>query len=465
MRDPDIWWHLRNAETLLDSHHFIHADAYSFTTAGQPWINPEWLAELPFLLGFRVLGERGLFLVMLAAFELIIAGVLLLCYRRSGDVKAAFLATWAAVLFAVINLGPRTILFGWICFIAMVLLLEEFRRGRDRLWLLAPIFCLWINLHGSWVIGLVFFLLFIASGWVGGEWGCIEAVRWTAGQQRKLWAVAAGCVAALFVNPYGWRLVAYPFDFLFRQQRVVAALEEWQSTDFQGFYGNLFFIVVGGLMVLNLARRRAWPLHELLFALLACYCGVTHRRLLFLTGMVICPLLAVELAGVVFEPNDPKRNKPLLSAAIMAGFLYFAIHHVPPSAVLRAAETQYFPVGAQPTLESACAGQRVFNRYEWGGYLIWNARTTPVFFDSRTDIFDHQGVLADGLNALKMHDSLEILDQYRIGCVLLDPGEELVYQLRRTPGWRVSYEDGTAVLLKRVPESLQPSTETSVVVH
>ncbi|MGD0548653.1 MAG: hypothetical protein ABR991_12620 [Terracidiphilus sp.] len=451
IRDPDIWWHLRNAETLLQTHHFIHQDAYSFTTLGQPWIDPEWLAELPYLLGFRLLGERGLFLVMLTAFELIIAGVLLLCYHRSGDVKAAFLAAWAAVLFAVINLGPRTILFGWICFIAMLLLLEEFRRGRDRLWLLVPLFCLWINLHGSWVIGFVFFLLFIVSGWAEGAWGSIEAVRWTPPEQRKLLRVAIGSIAALFVNPYGWRLIAYPFDLQFSQKLNVASIDEWQSVDFQSFYGNLFFVVVAGMMVFNLARRRAWPLHELLFALLACYAGLYHKRFLFLTGIVLCPLLAVELAGVVFMPYDPKRNKPLLSAAIMAGYLLFAIDHVPTSAVLRQAEAQYFPVGALPALESSCAGQRVFNRFEWGGYLIWNARATPVFFDSRTDIFEYHGVLADGLNTLNMNDSLGILDRYRIGCVLLDPGEELVYQLRRTPGWRVGYEDRTAVLL-RAPE-------------
>jgi len=41
MRDPDIWWHLRNAQTLLTTHHFIRQDTYSFTTFGQSWINPE----------------------------------------------------------------------------------------------------------------------------------------------------------------------------------------------------------------------------------------------------------------------------------------------------------------------------------------------------------------------------------------------------------------------------------------
>jgi hypothetical protein len=96
MRDPDLWWHLRNAQVLLTSHHFIRQDIYSFTTVGQPWINPEWLAEIPYYLAFRVFAERGVFLVMIFAVDLIIAGALLLCYRRSGQISASWLATWIA---------------------------------------------------------------------------------------------------------------------------------------------------------------------------------------------------------------------------------------------------------------------------------------------------------------------------------------------------------------------------------
>ena len=449
MRDPDIWWHLRNAEVLLSTHHFIRQELFSFTTPGQPWINPEWLAEIPFYLGYRVCGDLGLFLVMLAATELVIAAVFLLCYRRSGDPKAAFLATWVAVLFASINIGPRTILFGWLCFLVEMLLLEAFRKGRDWLWLLPPLFALWINLHGSWLIGLAFFLVFVASGLAQGAWGSIEAVRWTPRQLTKLAVTCAASVAMLFVNPYGWRLVAYPFDMIFHQQLNISIVDEWHSVDFGDFRGKMVFVVLSAMFVFTLARRRAWPLHELLFALLAFYAALTHRRFLFLAGIVVCPMLAVELIGSVFEPYEPKRNKPLLNLAFMAGYCLFALWRLPASAALRAAEPQYFPVSALPQLERCCAQGHLLNVYHWGGYLIWNARDIPVFLDSRADIFEHHGILADYLKATTLHDSLAILDRYQIDSVLLPPGEELVYLLKHTPGWGVQYEDSTATLLVR----------------
>src|SRR5215467_8185823 len=34
LNDPDIWWHMRNAQYLLQQHQFPRNDMYSFTVAG-----------------------------------------------------------------------------------------------------------------------------------------------------------------------------------------------------------------------------------------------------------------------------------------------------------------------------------------------------------------------------------------------------------------------------------------------
>ncbi|MDR3740944.1 MAG: hypothetical protein P4L40_18160 [Terracidiphilus sp.] len=449
LRDPDIWWHLRNAQLLFSTGHFPQADTFSFTVHGQPWINPEWLAEIPFYLGFQFGAERGLFLVMLAAIWAIVAAILFLAWQRSGDIKSAFLASWVAVLLAAINLGPRTILFGWLCFLVQLALLQSFRAHPRRLWLLVPLYALWINLHGTWLIGLAFLGLFFLSGLVGFSTARLEAVRWTPHQLRTLLAVAACSIAALFLNPYGYRLVVYPFDFVFQQRLNVASIDEWAPVSLGSYYGILAVVVATALLFFTVLNRRRWQLHELLFTLLAFYAGVTHKRFLFLTGLIVAPLLAVELKGAVFSPYDPREDKPLLSALVMAGFLAFVLTHIPSSAKLRAAETQYFPVRALPALESSCQQRRVFNRNLWGGYLIWNAPSIPVFIDSRTDIFEHHGILADDLRILSLDHSTELLDRYQIGCALIHRGDPLDTQLRSTPSWHVQFEDEQTSLLIR----------------
>jgi len=113
--DPDIWWHLRNAELLVQTHAVVHHDFYSFTATGSRWINEAWLSELPYYLGWRWLGIRGIYLVMLSEVELILLGVFGLAYLSSRNVKAAFAASWLAVWLATVSFGPRTLLAGWMC--------------------------------------------------------------------------------------------------------------------------------------------------------------------------------------------------------------------------------------------------------------------------------------------------------------------------------------------------------------
>ena len=100
--------------------------------------------------------------------------------------KAAFVASSLAVWLATVSFGPRTLLAGWICLVAELLLLELFREGRDWLWCLVPLFVLWANLHGSWLIGHGAVRCLLRCGLVEGTWGRIEASRWNRAQLRKL---------------------------------------------------------------------------------------------------------------------------------------------------------------------------------------------------------------------------------------------------------------------------------------
>ena len=71
--------------TILFQHHQLpRFDMYSFTVAGAPWINHEWLSEVPYYLAWRAWGLAGINAVMLVVIELIFLGLLYLCYQESG---------------------------------------------------------------------------------------------------------------------------------------------------------------------------------------------------------------------------------------------------------------------------------------------------------------------------------------------------------------------------------------------
>ncbi len=199
--DPDIWWHLRDAQLLVRSGHFIRADSLTYTVAGKPWINFEWLADLPYYFAYRTFGDVGVYLVMILTAGAILVGIYYLACLRSGNCKAAFPAAFVGFLLASVSLGPRTLLFGWLFLVLELAILWNYQRGRDYTLALPPLFLLWINTHGSWFIGFVLFGIWFACGLLQFKRGYLSARRFSSGQLRKLVPVAAATFALLFVNP------------------------------------------------------------------------------------------------------------------------------------------------------------------------------------------------------------------------------------------------------------------------
>jgi hypothetical protein len=73
-----------------------------------------------------------------------------------------------------------------------------------------------------------------------------------------------------------------------------------------------------------------------------------------------------------------------------------------------------------------------------------------VFVDSRVDIFDHRGIFGDYLDAMGIKRPMEVLDEYHIKYVLYGKDKPLAYLLLHSPGWKLTYDDGTTILLERV---------------
>ena len=449
--EPDIWWHLRDAAYLFQNHTIPRVDTYSFGAAGSPWLNHEWLSEIPFYLGFKATGLQGLLAVYFALLVLIYAGVYYRSCRAGADRKNATVATLLAIFLGVVSIGPRVLLFGWLCMVGLLLVLDHFQRTGKGLWLLPLLFALWVNLHGSWIFGMVVLGLTIISGLVEGEWGLVVARRWSPGELKNLLLALAASLAALFVNPFGYKLVLYPFDFLFRQPSNMKHIEEWQSVDFSTGTGKLALIVIFGLLAAALFSRRRWRLDEVLLTAFALWAALSHARFLFFVGLILVPILAPRLT--LFPPYDRKIDKPSFNATIMAAVVGSLIFFFPSTTQLQQKVDEEYPRAALEFMQRQHLNGRVFNQYVWGGYMEWNAPELKPFTDGRTDIFVYNGAFDDYLKAGSIQTPLEILDKYRIDYVLLQPKRPLGYLLEHSPAWRPIYTDKVAVLLERTPAS------------
>jgi hypothetical protein len=447
IQESDIWWHLRDSMTLLQQHVFLRTDTYSFTAAGSPWINFEWLSEVVYYLAFKFAGLQGIMLVYFVVLVLIYIGVYYRSCRGGADCKNAAVATLGAICLGSVSMAPRMLLFGWLCLTALLLVLDKFRQTSRGLWMLPPLFALWINLHGSWVFGLVVLVVTIAAGLVQGEWGRVEATRWSRAQFHKLMLALLASLAALFVNPFGYKLVLYPFDLLFRQQSVMHYIDEWQPVDFASGNGKLALLLIFGLFAAALFSTRRWRLDEALLTAFALWTALSHVRFMFFAGLLIAPILAPALN--LFPPYEREIDKPWLNAAIMAAVAASLVIFFPSAAQLQQTVDTTYPRAALDFIQHQQIKGRILNEYAWGGYMEWNAPNLQTSIDGRADIFVYSGVFNDFLKTTSLQDSFELLNKYGIDNVLIEQKHPLAYLLKQSPEWHVIYSDQVAVLLQR----------------
>ena len=447
--DTDLGWHLRNGEYLLKNGQWPNFDSYSFTAAGARWVDHSWLPEVVYYAFHHWLGLRGIFLVFFVATAALLLVIFFLSLSRAEDPLGSGIATILGGVLAMVGFTPRAQNFGWLCFAAVFAILLRFtEQRRAPLWLIPMIFLLWINCHASWPFGLAIFIIIFTCGFIGRDIGHIATSPWSSTDKKRLGETLLVSIAALFVNPFGWRLVIYPFEVAFRQHVNVALGYEWASVDFNDSRGFYVLVLLGVLFVTALLQHRRWQISDVLLTGFAVLCGLKHIRFLIVTGIVLPPMLAPQIGRL--SSYNPQRERRVLNGMIVAVVATLMIVMFPSNRELQARIDSYFPTAAVNYLSANPQRGNMFNQYEWGGYVEWKLPEAKTFIDSRTDIFEYRGVLGDYAAISTSREPQELLDRYQIDYVLYAADSPLSSFLSQSPHWQCIFRDGQAVIYRRL---------------
>ena len=110
-----------------------------------------------------------------------------------------------------------------------------------------------------------------------------------------------------------------------------------------------------------------------------------------------------------------------------------------------------YPVAAVDYLEAnGLDTARGYNRYDWGGYLIW--RGLPVFVDGRADVYADP-FLFYYLQTFEVQDNWrEPLDEHAVTYVLMNRSSPLSTLLAASNEWQEVYQDDLAeIYVRREP--------------
>ncbi|HEX7092023.1 MAG TPA: hypothetical protein VF192_18035 [Longimicrobiales bacterium] len=460
--DGDVARHIRLGEWMIEARAVIDRDLFSFTRAGEPFLDFEWLSQVIYAAAHRAGG-----LPAVAAFAgLLLGAAYALLYRflrgQGVDTLLALGATVLGALCGMLHWLARPHLFSILATVLLLGLLE--RPGRHRLVPIALLFALWANLHGGFLFGLILIALY-AAGEAMESW--LDRDAGTAWRRRLRDHAAAFLVAAVatLANPAGPRLLAHVVSF-FGDDVVLDATLEFRSPDFhEPHTWPLLLALLLVLAALALRRGRP-PLPWLLVILVTAAFALFAARNAALFGITAVPLAAMAVDADWRRADPLARARRALAfgdaggrlgpwAAVGAALLLLLVLRGGEAWGRRLLPASFdparFPVAAVAAARAAGLEGRIFNEFAWGGYLVYAWPEQRVFIDGQTD---HYGadLVRDYLRVAGLApDWRAVLDRWRIEHVLVPARSRLRAQLAREPGWRIAYCDATAVLLTRRP--------------
>lgn len=457
--DPDLWGHLTFGRLILE-HGLPVRDIYSYTAAGMPWRDHEWLSEVVLTLCWSSLGVIGLKLMKFA----LSAATMTLLAMGAAETGAPVMLQFVVLTIDALALGPmlqfRPQLFDFFALSALLLLLarDTYRRAGGQ-WIAMPIFVLWANLHGGFIMGLAVLALYTATVAVGDALGNRSFVR--AGYLALF--TAAGTLVTL-LNPYGigdWSVVMHTLGNPLTRAMVsewqplgFKIAEEWQRSPLTAINFALAIAPTVALAASLLIRPRGGDdLALVVVAALtaaAAFLAVRNLALMVIASTVpLCRHGAMVLADTRFARQSSERrgwrHETAVAAVAIALLLATGLFS------RRLPDGYPQPHGAVTFMRGRSLRGNVLCDFAWGEFLIFHlAPQSRVFIDSRFDMIYPPSVLADYLDfALVRPRAGRVLAAYPHDFVLMPTRSPVCRFVASQFGWRRIYSDETATLFAR----------------
>ena len=483
--DGDTGWHIRTGDYILENMEVPRVDIFSHRKYGAPWIAHEWLSDVIFAVVHRIAGLNGVVVFSAAAVALtfVLLFRLLQFYRFS--ILTVTAMTILAALTASLHWLARPHLFSLCLSVVWYSLLESLQNDprSKKLYLFPILMVLWINLHGGYLFG--FALLGIYG--LSNLWGYIL----NQDSERKLYKARIAalfqigllCLIAAHLNPYGYRLLSFPFE-IFGSTTAMNDIGEWKSPDFHRFTWFEFYLLL--LIATCLMARQKFSVVEILLALFATHSSLVSQRFIPFFAILMAPVLGRRVDAfyqfAISKPtriwflnvvqkrfrksvenlqtlNDGLRHYEFTIAISVVAFLIASNDgRVVGKKIL---DFQFgganYPIAAVEFLKRNPLPGKMFNFYSYGGYLIYAFYPDPryrVFVDGRA-IVDGEDYFVEFQRVnLIAREWKEILRVYGVNWIIYPAESWLSTLVLEGSEWKLIYADPNAnIFIKNIPEN------------
>jgi len=459
--DPDLGWHLKVGQQIAAERAVPGLENYNYTLSGKSWVDHEWLANLIIFLIYDQFG----YLVLSALFALLIILILIILNRQIKKIcrQSTENSAWLTIIIIILeilgviavapHIGVRIQEVGLLFLLLLLLVIQKFESAKNwktLLWLL-PILYFWSCLHGSFLISLFIlgFWIFIKiiERLIAARFGC-RRFYFLNFENKTTWLdiknfawLASAAIASTFFTPYGFKLYSFLADYTdnFYAEHIV----EWLPVfTFPFSYAQMFYLSTAIAVVLiyclnfHYSRKKniaftpsinLWQLGLFFVFLFLAFKSRRHFPLFFIVSLPI-------IVQIIFnEFQSAKINFNLFRGFLIKFYLLSAILLAAAGLILKTNFTnepflnknfcQTYPCAAINFLKNngQYSNLRLFNDYNWGGFMIWTWPGKKIFTDGRLPQYPYNNhtLLEEYYAFFDEKKTEERLDQHNIELVLL----------------------------------------------
>jgi hypothetical protein len=453
VRDPDIWWHLKVGDWIVQHRAVPHVGIFSRTAGSSPWIAYSWGYEVLMSLAYSWFGITG-FAMFGVLLTVAVSFVLFwMLHRLSGSFWLAWILAFIGSFAYLFSLMPRPVFCTMIFFtVLLTVLLEAKRSGEMRgLYWLPLLFMIWANVHIQVVYGL--FVLGLFAGMNLIEWLAIKVgvpsdfLEQSPLSFSRLMGLFFASLAATLIGPYSYHLIRVVTTYL-HSHVPYFMIQELSAFSFHTFT-HYVLLLLAATAFYAVGWRRKLDLFKLSLLVVTSIIAFRTQRDAWFLG----------IAAALFIADLPKRDSgktPVLRLSEMAvvgvvlSLLLLLIGRntgFDPRDLDRAISSVY-PVNAVNFVRNNPVPGPLYNNLDWGGFLIWYMPQYPVTVDGRNDLY---GDAIDLRTYKSVQGETYKQDPYlnEAGLVLLPKTTPLAKILTIDSRFHVIYEDQLAVIFAR----------------
>jgi hypothetical protein len=467
--DNDIWWHLKYGEHFVQNFTwYIDHSAFSWTPSSPDWKYVTWIGSSLLYLVYAAAGFPGLF-IFHSFLMILTLGTYLLYIRlinKPLSVSDIFCMLLVALSSHSVYIKPDSFTTLFFALTVFIYFYSKTAQKSIFLWNV-PLYLIWVNTHGGFVIGLLFISIVFFAELV--NFYLIKSAPLSRESIRYFALGVFLSFAVLVINPYGLQYITSIFhdlfisDYMEHAGDLYAFMSIWKHLSPASIYINFSaeaWRLIAAMAILLLTCAHSYSkVKRIDMAVIAVNIIFFLAAMSTIRSAKFFPIIWLFSIAFIIHPIETHMPRKKLTSVSLVLILLFSLVHVKSVLTINNCNSwfgsgfvnSWLPEKEARFIKDHKLPAPIFNDYLTGGYMIWSMYPEyKVFLDPRYGPFTKE-VRSDwfGLAESPTVEKITLLaSKYNFNTVFVNFGHlSVIRQFIHSPDWRLVYFDTNAVVL------------------